>query len=76
MLQSIKEAQSFTFQPGMITGYGMGNSIELQLQDRVGGDLTSFYQNTLKFIGALNQRPEVAMAYTTFNPNSPNMLST
>ena len=66
MLQSIKEAQSFTFQPGMIPGYGMGNSIELQLQDRVGGDLTSFYQNTMKFIGALNQRPEVAMAYTTF----------
>ena len=60
MLQSIKEAQSFTFQPGMIPGYGMGNSIELQLQDRVGGDLTS-----------LNQRPEVAMAYTTFNPNFP-----
>ena len=71
MLQSIKEAQSFTFQPGMIPGYGMGNSIELQLQDRVGGDLTSFYQNTMKFIGALNQRPEVAMAYTTFNPNFP-----
>ena len=74
MLQSIKEAQSFTFQPGMIPGYGMGNSIELQLQDRVGGDLTSFYQNTMKFIGALNQRPEVAMAYTTFNPNFPQYM--
>ena len=67
----VKEAQIFSFQPGMIPGYGMGNSIELQLQDRVGGDLTSFYQNTMKFIGALNQRPEVAMAYTTFNPNFP-----
>lgn len=71
MLQSIKEAQSFTFQPGMIPGYGMGNSIEMHLQDRVGGDLDAFYQNTMKFIAAANQCPEVAMAYTTFNPKFP-----
>lgn len=71
MLQSVKEAQAFTFQPGMIPGYGMGNSVDLQLQDRVGGDLNMFYTNAMKFIGALNQRPEVAMAYTTFNPNFP-----
>ncbi|MCD8317448.1 MAG: efflux RND transporter permease subunit [Paraprevotella sp.] len=71
MLQSVKEAQAFTFQPGMIPGYGMGNSIELQLQDHVGGDLTTFYQNTMKFIGVLNLRPEISMAYTTFNPSFP-----
>ena len=71
MLQSIKEAQSFTFQAGMIPGYGMGNSIEMHLQDRVGGDLDAFYQNTMKFIAAANQCPEVAMAYTTFNPKFP-----
>lgn len=71
MLQSVKEAQSFTFQPGMIPGYGMGNSIDLQLQDHVGGDFDSFYLNTMKFLGALNQRPEVDMAYTSFNPNFP-----
>ncbi len=71
MLLSIKEAQCFSFQPGMIPGYGMGNSIDLQLQDRVGGDLNSFYQNTMRFIAAVNQRPEVAMAYSTFNPTFP-----
>ena len=71
MLQSVKEAQAFTFQPGMIPGYGMGNSIELHLQDRVGGDLNTFYTNTQKFLAAVNQRPEVAMAYSTFNPNFP-----
>ena len=71
MLLSVKEAQAFTFQPGMIPGYGMGNSIELHLQDRVGGDLNTFYTNTQKFLAAVNQRPEVAMAYSTFNPNFP-----
>ncbi len=71
MLTAVKEAQCFTFQPGMIPGYGMGNSIELQVQDNVGGDLNLFYQNSLRLMGALNQRPEVAMAYSTFNPNFP-----
>lgn len=68
---SIKEAQVFSFQAGMIPGYGMGNSIELNLQDRTGGDKAVFYQNSMKFLMALNQRPEVAMAYTTYARNFP-----
>ncbi len=44
----IKEAQIFCFQPGMIPGYGMGNSIELNLQDKTGGDMTTFYNNAMK----------------------------
>ena len=34
--QSLKEAQVFSFQPAMIPGYGMGNSLELNLQDMTG----------------------------------------
>ncbi len=67
----IKEAQIFTFQPGMIPGYGMGNSIELHLQDKAGGDKTAFYNNTMKFLMALNQRPEISMAYTSYAMNFP-----
>lgn len=70
-LATIKDAQCFTFQPGMIPGYGTGNSIELHLQDRTGNDFNSFYSNTMQYLGQLNRRPEVAMAYTTFNPNFP-----
>ena len=55
----------------MITGYGMGNSIELNMQDKTGGDMTTFYQYVMQFIGALNERPEVAMAYTTYAMNFP-----
>ena len=67
----IKEAQIFCFQPGMIPGYGMGNSIELNLQDRTGGDMATFYQAVIDYLGALNQRPEVDMAYTAYAINFP-----
>lgn len=68
---NIKEAQIFAFQPAMIPGYGMGNSIELNMQDKTGGDKKVFYQNVMKFIGALNQRPEIAVAYTSYNMSFP-----
>lgn len=67
----IKEASIFCFQPAMIPGYGMGNSIELNMQDKTGGDMSTFYQSVMQFVGALNQRPEVAMAYTTYAMNFP-----
>ena len=67
----IKEAQIFSFQPAMIPGYGMGNSLELNLQDKTGGDMETFYQSIMQFLGALNQRPEVAMAYTAYAINFP-----
>ncbi|MGM9779538.1 MAG: efflux RND transporter permease subunit [Prevotella sp.] len=67
----IKEAQVFTFQPAMIPGYGMGNSLELNLQDKTGGDMSTFYASTMKFIEALNKRPEVGMAYTSYAMNFP-----
>lgn len=67
----IKEAQIFSFQPAMIPGYGMGNSIELNMQDKTGGDMTTFYNSIMQFLGALNQRPEVAMAYTSYAMNFP-----
>ena len=70
-LQTIKEAQIFAFQPGMIPGYGTGNAVSLNLQDKTGGDMTKFYQTTMQYLGALNQRPEVAMAYTSYAMNFP-----
>ena len=67
----ITEASIFCFQPAMIPGYGMGNAIELNMQDKTGGDMATFYEHILQFIGALNQRPEIAMAYTTYSMNYP-----
>lgn len=68
---NIKEAQVFCFQPTMIPGYGTGNSIELYMEDKTGGDMASFFKSITEFIGALNQRPEVAMAYSSYAMNFP-----
>ena len=67
----IKEAEVFTFQTAMIPGYGMGNAIELNMQDKTGGDMKTFYGYVMKFIAALNQRPEIASAYTSYNMSFP-----
>lgn len=62
----VKDARVFAMAPGMIPGYGMGNSLDLNVQDKMAGDLTEFYNQTQQYIGALNQRPEIAQAYSTF----------
>ena len=67
----IKEASIFCFQPGMIPGYGLGNSLDLNVQDMTGGDINTLYDNVMLFISALNERPEVAQAYTTFSLDFP-----
>lgn len=68
---AIKEAQVFCFQPAMIPGYGTGNSIELYMEDKTGGDMQAFYKSVTQFIGVLNQRPEVSMAYSSYTMNFP-----
>ncbi len=67
----IKDAQIFAVAPPMISGYGASTGFSMHLQDRAGGDLTDFYNVYLQFVGALNQRPEIARAYSTFNINFP-----
>lgn len=68
---TIKEAQVFCFQPAMIPGYGTGNSIELYMEDKTGGDMKTFYNSVTQFIGVLNQRPEISMAYSSYTMNFP-----
>lgn len=70
----IKDATVFAISPGMISGYGMGNALELHMQDKTGGDVNSFFQTTQQYLGALNQRPEIAMAYSTFDVRYPQWL--
>ena len=70
----IKDAQIFAVAPPMISGYGTSTGFSMHLQDKTGGDLTEFYNIYLQFIGALNQRPEIARAYSTFNINFPQYM--
>lgn len=67
----IKDATIFAMAPGMIPGYDMGNALDIQMQDKAGGDLTEFFSITRQFIDSLNQRPELAMAFSSFEINYP-----
>ncbi|WP_300868636.1 efflux RND transporter permease subunit [uncultured Alistipes sp.] len=67
----IKDAQIFAVAPPMISGYGTSTGFEMYLQDRAGGSIDDFYNVYLRFVGALNQCPEIARAYSTFNINFP-----
>ena len=67
----IKEATVFCMEDAMIPGYGQGNAIDLNVQDRTGGDAKDFYEKTQRFLMALNARPEIAMAFSSYNVNFP-----
>ena len=67
----IKDASVFAISPGMIPGYGMGNALELHMQDKMGGDMNEFFTTTQQYLGALNQWPEISMAYSTFDVRYP-----
>lgn len=70
----IKDASVFAISPGMIPGYGMGNALELNMQDKQGGDINTFFNTTQQYLAALNQRPEIAMAYSSFDVRYPQWM--
>ena len=70
----IKGAQVFAMTPPMIDGYGTGNSIELWVQDQQGRDIKEFNKITQEYVTALGQRPEVQLAYCSYNVDYPQYL--
>ena len=67
----IKDAQVLFFAPPMIPGYSASSDIELNMQDKTGGSLDHFSEVVHNYIAALEKRPEVSRAQTTFNPTFP-----
>ena len=70
----IKEATIIPMAPPMINGYGMTNGFEMYLQDKTGGDVNTFFNVSQDFLSELRKRPEIAEAYSSFNPNFPQYL--
>jgi HAE1 family hydrophobic/amphiphilic exporter-1 len=67
-----KEGSVLAVQPPPIPGLGISGGFALQIQEKQTGDIKQFEANVGKFLGAANQRPEIAMAYTLFNARTPN----
>lgn len=70
----IKDARVLAFAPPMIPGYSMTNGFEFNVQDKTGGDLNQFFSITQNFLNKLQERPEIATAQTSFNPNFPQYM--
>jgi len=69
--KGIREAKVIYFAPPTITGFGVSQGFEFQLQDRTGSDIATFTKVGNDFLSALNQRPEIQYASTSFDPNLP-----
>ena len=67
----IKDAQVLFFAPPMIPGYSASSDIELNMQDKTGGSLDHFFEVVNNYRAALEARPEINSAKTTFNPSFP-----
>ena len=67
----IPEAQVLFFQPPMIQGYSMSSDIQLYMQDKTGGSLDNFFQVVNDYDAALEARPEINSARTSFSPSFP-----
>ena len=59
------------FQPPAVSGFGMGAGVSFALLNKSGADVTEINETAQQFMAALNARPEVKYAQTSFNTNYP-----
>ncbi|NDW18894.1 efflux RND transporter permease subunit [Dysgonomonas sp. 216] len=69
--KEINEATFFFMATPTLQGFGLGFGVEMQMQDRMGGDINEFYEFTKDFVAKMNARDDVMAAMTNFNPNFP-----
>lgn len=71
---SIKAASIRVSTQPMISGYGTSSGFELYVQDKKGGSIDDLLKYTNAFIDAMNKRPEISRAYTTFDTKYPQYM--
>ena len=70
----ITGARMIVFTRGMIPGYGASNGFEIHIQDQKGGSIEDLHRISRQVIEALNERPEIARATTSFDTKYPQYL--
>lgn len=69
---NVKEARVLPIAPPAIPGLGQSSGFSFVLQQTTSTDnIQQFEAVSRKFLAALNQRPEIAMAYTFFSTRTP-----
>jgi HAE1 family hydrophobic/amphiphilic exporter-1 len=67
----INEARILFFTPPTVRGFGNSDGFEMRLQDKSNGEFSDLMEKSNQFLGALNQRPEIKYAITSFNTGFP-----
>lgn len=70
-LADITDARIMIFAQPIIAGYGVINGFEVHVQDRRGSSVEELQRHAQAFIAALNERPEIARAQTSFDSRYP-----
>ncbi len=70
-VRDISGAKIMAFTQPMISGYGATNGFELQVQDHQDRSIDSLMAVTNRLIAALQSRPEISRAQTSFNNRYP-----
>ncbi len=71
----IKDASIEFFTPPPVPGYGNSSGFEMRLLDKTGaGTLAQLQKAADDFVDDLNQRPEIANAFSTFNARFPQFM--
>ncbi|MCH4148819.1 MAG: efflux RND transporter permease subunit [Prevotella sp.] len=74
LTKDIKSASIFAFAQPTIMGYSTSNGVGLYVQDHEGGTTEKLMANTNAFIAALQKRPEISQAYTTYSISYPQYI--
>ena len=74
LTSDISAAEITIFTRPMIPGYGATSGFEVHVQDRKGGDIEALKNVTYDFVAALNRRPEISGANTSFDTKYPQYL--
>ncbi len=72
--KDIQNATFLFFGTPTLQGFGLSTGVELDLQDKTGGDISKFYGIANQFLAKMRERSEVMTAYSSFNPNFPQKL--
>ncbi len=70
----ITSAKILAFTRGMIPGYGASGGFELYIQDQKGGSIEELKNIADNMIAALNERPEIGRASTSFDTKYPQYM--
>lgn len=71
---NIPTASFMFFGTPTLQGFGMSSGVELNMQDKTGGDIHKFFDITSDFVDKLQQREEVMMVMNSFDPRFPQKL--